>query len=364
LKNLQGHPEGPRLWSVRSHGVIIALAFKNTTHAPCLYYGTFNAEFVIFLRMVDDLSIGCKLEETYTKLCNILDKNWQVHMSQYGMMKHFNSIDVYQSRTHISISSKTYLDTVFKNYGWKDLTPTSLPMNPSREFVRALDSAEPLTLSESSRLDNTRFCYRAVIGELIWPMITTRPELSYPVVKLSQFATSPATIHYDAVYGIFQYLSGKRDDGLTYTRPDTLAWGAVLKHAHLRSQPTNRIDEHVPIENLKTLFGYSNADWAMDLRHRRSISGMVFFLSGAVVSWKTRVQPTVAMSTVESEFLAASDTGRLGIFIRTVLAELLQPQNVAMPVYEDNDACRMVADSTVPTLQMRHIAIRDFALQD
>jgi hypothetical protein len=49
LRNLQGHPEGPRLWSVRSHGVRIALEFKNTTHAPCLYYGTFNTEFVIFL---------------------------------------------------------------------------------------------------------------------------------------------------------------------------------------------------------------------------------------------------------------------------------------------------------------------------
>jgi hypothetical protein len=135
LNNLQGHTEGPRLWSVRSHGVLIALEFKNTTHAPCLYYGTFNVEFVIFLRMVDYFSIACKLEETYTKLCDLLDLNCQVPMPQYGMMKHFNGIDFYQSRTHISISSKTYLDTVFKNYGWKDLTPTSLPVNPSNEFV-------------------------------------------------------------------------------------------------------------------------------------------------------------------------------------------------------------------------------------
>jgi hypothetical protein len=81
LKNLQGHPEGPRLWSVRSHGVLIALEFKNTTHAPCLYYGTFNAEFVIFLRMVDGFSIACNLDETYTKLCDLLDLNWQVPMS-------------------------------------------------------------------------------------------------------------------------------------------------------------------------------------------------------------------------------------------------------------------------------------------
>jgi hypothetical protein len=49
LKNLRGHPEGPGLCSVRSHGVLISLEFKNTTHASCLYYGIFNAEFVIFL---------------------------------------------------------------------------------------------------------------------------------------------------------------------------------------------------------------------------------------------------------------------------------------------------------------------------
>jgi hypothetical protein len=313
--------------------------------------------------MVDDVSIACKLEETYTKLCDLLDLNWQVPMSRYGMMKHFNGIDVYQSHTHISISSKTYLDMVFKNYGWTDLTPTSLTMNPSNEFVRALDSAEPLEPSERYRLDNTRFRYRATIGELIWLMITTRPEL-YPVVKLSQFDTSPATIHYDAVYEIFQYLSGKRDDGLTYTRPEPMTSGPVLKHTPLRSQPTDRLDEHVPTENVTTLYGYSDADWAMDIRHRRYISGMVFFLAGAVVALKTRVQPTVALSTAELEFLAASDTGRLGLFIRAVLAELLQPQYAAMTVYEDNDACRMVANSTAPTRQMRHIVIRDFALQD
>jgi hypothetical protein len=91
--------------------------------------------------------------------------------------------------------------------------------------------------------------------------------LSYPVVKLSQFAASPATIHYDAVYGIFQYLSDTRNDGITYTRPEHMTSGPVLKHTPLRSQPTDRLDEHVPTENLTTLYGYSDADWDMDIRH-------------------------------------------------------------------------------------------------
>jgi hypothetical protein len=80
MNNLQVHPEGPRLWAIHCHAVVITLMFKNTTHAPCLYHGIFNDEFVIFLCMVDDLSIACTLEETYSKLCDLLDKKWQVPM--------------------------------------------------------------------------------------------------------------------------------------------------------------------------------------------------------------------------------------------------------------------------------------------
>jgi hypothetical protein len=114
--------------------------------------------------MVDYLSIACKLEETYYNFCDLLDKNWQVPISLYGTMMHFNGIAISQSRTLVSISSKTYLDTVLKNYDWNDITPTSLLMNSPNEFVRALDSAEPLEPTQRSKLDSTRFRYRAAIG--------------------------------------------------------------------------------------------------------------------------------------------------------------------------------------------------------
>jgi hypothetical protein len=83
-----------------------------------------------------------------------------------------------------------------------------------------------------------------------------------------------------------------------------------------------------------------------------------------VVASKTLVQPIVALSTAGSELLAASDTGRLGLFIRAMLDKLVRHQHVVMNVYEDNSACQMVTDSPTPTCQMHHITIRDFALQD
>jgi hypothetical protein len=110
------------------------------------------------------------------------------------------------------------------------------------------------------------------------------------------------------------------------------------------------------------LYRYSNAAWDMDIRHLHSISGMVSFLAGVVVAWKTCVQTTVVLSTAYSEFLAASDTGRLDLFIRAVLSELRQHQCAATNVYEDNQ--QMAADSMAPTRKMRHIAIHHFTPQD
>jgi hypothetical protein len=83
----------------------------------------------------------------------------------------------------------------------------------------------------------------------------------------------------------------------------------------------------------------------MDIRHCCSISGMVFFLGGAVIACKTRVQTTVSLSTAESEFLAACDNGHLHLFICAVMTELGQSQLAATTIDEDNDVCIKVTDS-------------------
>jgi hypothetical protein len=142
-KNLKGHPEVPRLWGIKCHSVLLLLEFTPTTHAPCLYQGTFETEYVLFLLQVDDFSVACSYESTYIALCDTLYKQWKVPMTCYGMMTPFSGIDVSQSWTHISISTKTYLDTVFNNYSW-NLTHRLLPTKLLNEFVRALDDAIPL----------------------------------------------------------------------------------------------------------------------------------------------------------------------------------------------------------------------------
>jgi hypothetical protein len=72
-----------------------------------------------------------------------------------------------------------------------------------------------------------------------------------------------------------------------------------------------------------SLFGYVDSDWASDIRHRRSVSGIAFALASAVVAYKTRVQPTVSTSSTEVESIGASNAATMALYIRSILDELL-----------------------------------------
>jgi hypothetical protein len=79
---------------IKCQGFLLMLEFTPTTHAPCLYQGTFETEYVLFLRHVDDFSVACRYESTHISLCDNIYKHWKVPMKLYGMMKHSNGIDV------------------------------------------------------------------------------------------------------------------------------------------------------------------------------------------------------------------------------------------------------------------------------
>uniref|UniRef100_A0A7S1VQI3 Reverse transcriptase Ty1/copia-type domain-containing protein n=1 Tax=Grammatophora oceanica TaxID=210454 RepID=A0A7S1VQI3_9STRA len=366
-KNLQGHPEAPRQFHLHIDKILRDYDFKPTTHAPCLYRGTIDGHDVLFLRQVDDFAIGTTSKAIYDKICDQLDSNLLEPMTRHGLLKHYNGVDILQTRNFITIHCGTYLDKLFESHGWNDLTPVSIPMKADNSYIRQLD-ATASTETERQLLETQRFRYRGAIGELIWAMVCCRPELSFPVVKLSQFSTTAADIHYDAVHTIFRYLSGTRDHGLTYWRlrpmsdlPD-VAPPPRLCNATEQSiyHDATTADTFSPSH----LFGYLDSDWAMDIRHRRSISGIIFMLAGAAVSWKCRVQTTPATSSTEAEFLCASDGGRMALHLRSILDELNVPQQYATVLYEDNRGALLMATAGQPTRQSRHIDIRNFALLD
>jgi hypothetical protein len=317
LKNLQGHPEAPRQWSRHIDTILKQHGFCPTVHAPCIYRATYHDENVLFLRQVDDFAIATNQEALYTSICNALDSHLRVPMKRQGLLTHYNGIDIIQTRDYITLHVGSYIRRIIESHGWTDMHRVTLPMSSDNDHIRLLDSASP-PVSDSDRiLLEKLFRYRGGVGELIWAMITTRPEVSFPVTKLSQFSTAPAAVHYTAVKRVFRYLNSTADDGLTYWRtaphpllpalPPPPRLAAPVDHP-LTHDVSDAVEKYSPT----AILGYVDSDWAADIRHRRSISGIVFKLAGAAIAWKCRIQPTVSLSSTEAEFLAASDAGKNG----------------------------------------------------
>ena len=127
--------------------------------------------------------------------------------------------------------------------------------------------------------------YASAVGSLMYAMVCTRPDIAHAVRILSKFMSNPGKENWTAVKRVFRYLHGTSDYGLCYQgRPG--------------------------LERVLDIHGFANADWAGDLDQRRSTSGYVFSLFGGAVSWMSKRQSVVALSTTEVEYIAATHASK------------------------------------------------------
>ena len=104
------------------------------------------------------------------------------------------------------------------------------------------------------------------------------------------------------------------------------------------------------------LMGYSDADYAGDLDTRRSTTGYVFMLNGGVISWSSRLQPTVAASTAEAEYMAASQAVKEALWLRKLTSDLGGDLKT-MQLYTDNQAALTLLKNPIASARSKHIDI-------
>jgi hypothetical protein len=202
-----------------------------------------------------------------------------------------------------------------------------------------------------------KLSYCGGVGELIWAMTTCLPDLAFTSVKLSQSNSYPHEHHYHGLHHALRYLYKTRSDGLHFwcTSP-YLAFTKVLSH--------HSLDMTRPEINANTTHIYSDSDWATCVKTRHSFTSICMRLASGTIAYKTRFQPTVALSSTEAESMAACDTGKMSLYIRSILWDLNIPQEAATITYKDNDACTAMTDAPKPTPRTRHMDIKYFALRD
>jgi hypothetical protein len=152
-----------------------------------------------------------------------------------------------------------------------------------------MDPSAPLSKSQSptKHADIARMCnvpYREAVGSLVYAAMGTRPNIAFAVSTVAQFSDNPGWAHWEAVKHIFRYLRGTQNLELMYGG------------------------------ERRGLVGYVDADGASQ-EHRRAISGFVFLVDGGAVTWSSKKQELVTLSTTEAEYVAATHAAKEAIWI-------------------------------------------------
>ena len=169
--------------------------------------------------------------------------------------------------------------------------------------------------------------YQSVVGSLMYLATCTRPDIAYAVGMLARFASKPNRSHWTAAKRVLRYLRGTDNLGILYKGESEIQ-------------------------------GYSDADWVGDTDDRKSTSGYFFLIAKGPVSWKSRKQSTVALSTAEAEYVALSAAIQECMWIQRLLSELGNPPDGPTTILEDNQSSIAMARNPQFHGRAKHINIK------
>jgi hypothetical protein len=291
-KSLYGLKQASRAWYQKMDQALIDMDFKRLQADACVYvYRTDN--LVIFVALyVDDLLI---LSNSLTKLNSLKqDLSKKFEMKDLGEAQFILGIQIERNRSAhtLYLSQHSYIKKIVERYGMSNSKAVATPLDPGTKLSK---SDSPLTPEEIAEMKNIP--YQSVVGAIMYAMLGTRPDIAFAVTALSQFSSNPGMPHWVAVKRVLRYLNGSMNYKLVYGGNNGYSVAPEF-------------------------IGYCDADWASNVDDRRSITGYVFMLAGGAISWKTKKQPTVALSSVEAEYMAATQATKETIWLRTFFNEL------------------------------------------
>jgi hypothetical protein len=275
----------------------------------------------------------------------------RIPMKRLGLITHFNGMDIEQTASYIKLHGGKYLSKMLSDHKWIPTDPlpkTPVPFPADKNYLKQMqDCQPPQTQPDQKKLEvEMGFKYHQVMGELMFPMVKCRPDISSHIIYLSQFMDNPSAKHYQALRDVARYLSETPNHGIYYwrTTPNPDLPSAPLPDTHEDNYTIQQLGNTAP----NTLVAYVDSDWASSSKKRNSLTGLILMLAGGAIGYKTKFQPVIAHSSTEAEFIAACDTAKIILFFRSILEELGVKQTHATVMFEDNTGALLMANAQQP----------------
>ena len=174
-----------------------------------------------------------------------------------------------------------------ENFRLTNAKHVSTPMEPGAQFS---NEQSPSTPAQPMRMQGIP--YAEAIGSALWPMVVSRLDAAFAVGTLSQFIQNPGQAHWEGLKRVISYLGSTKDH-----------WSTPGRHRKILVE------------------GFCDADWAGQ-RHRHSISGYLFHFGNGAVTWSSKKQYVVALSSAEAEYIAQTHAAKEALYLRTFIGEI------------------------------------------
>ena len=320
-KALYGLKQAPRAWYGKIAEFLVESGYTMAHADSSLFVKVREEKLAIVLVYVDDLIITGDDEPEIRQTKENLSVRFQ--MKELGELKHFLGLEVDRTEEGLFLCQQKYAKELLQKFGMLECKPISTPMEANAK----------LCAHEGKDLQDGAM-YRQLVGSLIY-LTLTRPDISYAVGVASRYMQQPKKPHLEAVRRMLRYVKDTINYGLLYKKGDEVK-----------------------------IVGYCDADYAGDHDTRRSTTGYVFMLGSGVVSWCSKRQPTVSLSTTEAEYRAAAMAAQESTWLMQLMKDLHQCTDNAVPLYCDNQSAIRLAENPVFHARTKHVEVHYHFLRE
>ena len=322
LKSLYGLKQAAKNWYQALYKALMELGFTRCEADHGVFYKEVGKDIIIFLVHVDDGMVtgsNVKLIKGFKE-----DMHAKYRLTDLGAVNWLLGIKITRDLINktLSLSQHAYIDAIITRFNFDDLKPSSIPIDPSAPLSK---SQSPSKIEDINKMKNVP--YREAVGSLMYAAMGTRPDIAFATSTVAQFSDNPGWAHWEAVKRIYRYLKGTKDLVLTYGG------------------------------DKRGLVGYVDADGASQ-EHRRAISGYVFMVDGGAVSWSSRKQELVTLSTAEAEYVAQTHAAKEAIWLRRLLTEIFKSVDTPTTLFSDSKSAIALAHDGHYHARTKHIDIR------
>jgi len=277
LQALYGLKQAPKMWYAKLDDFLKSQGFDNIDPDACLYLLMDDGETIIVLVYVDDLLLVASSLAAISKIKDALHKRFE--MKDLGEAKVILGPEIRRDKAlgTLKLSQGKNAAQVLEEFGMAECNPIGTPLEVGLQLVKTDESDDVLP-------------YREAVGSVMYLMVGTRPDLAFAIGKLSRFVSCYGKEPWAAIKRVLRYVRGSMDKGLVFDKTSS----CVLQ-------------------------GVSDADWAGDHETRRSTTGFTFIFGGAAVSWGSKLQKTVALSTMKAEHMALCEASKEAVWLNKLV---------------------------------------------